>query len=644
MPEHFTAWIQNRSRFESGDPAGVWLDLPATTEQLKEALRTLDIKTPQDLRLFGHFVTDSRKVDIPLPLLQEPDFDTLNFLAARLENLPDDQLEKLNALCQSSHCPQNLKGFLDYPENADCYTHLPDIYNAYDLRAYVPVPSENIRNGEFTNYGYIFASGKAWVKKYEHQEIPEQYRLTPFVEEAPEPLAPPTSDKPPTKVDALMAKLEEGVQGIFESERYRQYLTAMSKFHNYSLNNTLLITLQKPEATLVAGYNAWQKSFGRHVKKGEKAIQILAPVKQTYKVTAPKLDQNGVPVRDERGDIVTQEVERTHLTFRAVNVFDVSQTEGPPLPSLIPDFTETPSPNVLGHPFFKAVEKVAAVPVEIGMPRGSTARGMYSIAENKIYIDHHRSQTMVFKTLIHETAHARLHNANAAKIDRPTAEVEAESVAFAVCSHYGLDTSDYSFAYIAGWSGGKAVPELKSSMGRIRAETTALIEQIDEQYAIEFERYSIEHEPGIEAPEPVTDTPEAIRSQLLERKDILHYGVISARLGTHDEFLAKIDNLSQQIADRAYPVYLTEKEIATLQASGVDDFAEHDWRVLYPSIPEMMNAAAQDMAPYYRAAEDALNSNLDLLGQLKQCKQESAVSLELQSPSHAPALEMEVAR
>lgn len=493
MPDHFTAWIQNRTRFESGDPAGVWLDLPATTEQLKEALRTLDIKTPQDLRLFGHFVTDSRKVDIPLPLLQEPDFDTLNFLAARLETLSDEQLEKLNALCQSSHCPQTLKGFLDYPENADCYTHLPDIYNAYDLRAYVPIPNDETRNGEFTDYGYIFASGKAWVKKYEQQEIPEQYRLTPF-EESPEPLVPQPSDKPATKVDALMSKLEEGVQGIFESERYRQYLTAMSKFHNYSLNNTLLIALQKPEATLVAGYNAWQKSFGRHVKKGEKAIQILAPVKQTYRITAPKLDQSGKPIRDERGDIVTQEVERTYLTFRVASVFDVSQTEGQPLPSLIPDFTETPSPNVLGHPFFKAVEKVAPVPVEIDMPRGTTARGMYSIAENKIYIDHHRSEKMVFKTLIHETAHARLHNANAASIDRSTAEVEAESVAFAVCSHYGLDTSDYSFGYIAGWSSDKTAPELKASMGRIRAETGALIEQIDEQYAIEFERYAIVHE------------------------------------------------------------------------------------------------------------------------------------------------------
>ncbi len=288
------------------------------------------------------------------------------------------------------------------------------------------------------------------------------------------------------KVKEITDKLEEGLKELFESEKYKSYLSTMSKFHNYSFNNTLLIAMQKPEATLVAGYQAWQMNFNRHVNKGEKGIRILAPAPYKIKEERDKLDPvTGEIVLDKDGMPQTEEVEIKIPAFRAVSVFDVSQTDGEPIPEL--EAKELLSTVEGYEDFIKAVTYVAPVPIGFEDIPGDS-KGYFNTEENRIAVQEGMSESQTLKTMVHETAHSMLHSKEVSKEDilapakdKNTKEVEAESIAYTVCQHFGIDTSEYSFGYIAGWSSGKDMKELKSSIDTIRRTASELITGIEEQ-------------------------------------------------------------------------------------------------------------------------------------------------------------------
>ena len=286
------------------------------------------------------------------------------------------------------------------------------------------------------------------------------------------------------RVQELTNKLEQGLQDLFNSDSYRNYLSTMSKFHNYSFNNTLLIAMQKPDATLVAGYKAWQKNFERHVNKGEKAIRILAPAPYKIKEERDKID----PVTqelllDKDGNPQKEEVEITIPAFRAVSVFDLSQTDGKPIPELT---AKELLSDVEGYQdMIRAVEAISPVPIELEEIAGDS-KGYYDREAKRIAVQENMSESQTLKTMIHEVAHSKLHSKEVEqdeqmRKDRNTKEVEAESVAYTVCQHFGVDTSDYSFGYIAGWSSGRDTKELRSSMDTIRRTASELITGIEEQ-------------------------------------------------------------------------------------------------------------------------------------------------------------------
>lgn len=287
---------------------------------------------------------------------------------------------------------------------------------------------------------------------------------------------------PQKKMDELMASLEDGMKEMFSSEKYAQYLKTMAKFHTYSLNNTILISMQRPDATLVTGYERW-KSMGRQVKKGEKAIRIIAPAPVKEKRQQKKLDEENKPVLDENGDPEMEEVDVTVQKYKVTNVFDISQTEGDPIETL--DMAELTAGVENYAEFLQAVEKVAPVPIRFDELTGQT-KGYFHTVKREIVIQKGMAESQTLKTAIHETAHSLLHNKEkmAEQEDlknRQTKEVEAESVAFVVCSAFGLDTSEYSFPYIAGWSSGKEMTELKASMDVIRQTSSNLIKSIEKE-------------------------------------------------------------------------------------------------------------------------------------------------------------------
>ena len=290
----------------------------------------------------------------------------------------------------------------------------------------------------------------------------------------------------------ISERLEQGVKEIFTSERYTEYLNTMSKFHNYSFNNTLLITMQKPEATLVAGYQAWQKKFNRHVKRGEKGIQIIAPAPIREKQEIEKIDPvTKEPVIGDDGQPETEIVEMIIPRFRVTTVFDVSQTEGEPIAELeVPELTGSVQ---FYDTFMEALQNISPVPIRIMEIEGE-AKGYYHQTEKYIAIQENMSNLQTMKTGVHEVSHALLHNrevmdAEGILKDRTTKEVEAESIAYIVCNHFGLDTSEYSFTYIASWCESKDMKALRASMDTIRKTSAEVIENIETQmHELEMER------------------------------------------------------------------------------------------------------------------------------------------------------------
>jgi len=296
------------------------------------------------------------------------------------------------------------------------------------------------------------------------------------------------SDNPREKLKEITDKLEQGIKELFESDRYKSYLKTLSKFHNYSFNNCLLIAMQKPDATHVAGFASWRDNFKRNVMKGEKGIRILAPSPYKAKKEQDRIDpKSGRTVVGADGKAIKDMVEVTMPAFKVATVFDVSQTDGEPLPEIGVD--ELSGSVDKYSDFLDALKKSSPVPIEFE-DITSGAKGYYDQTERRIAICAGMSELQTLKTAIHELAHARLHHIDknapkdTSRPDADTREVEAESVAYVVCQHYGLDTSDYSFGYIAEWSGAKELDTLKSSLDTIRREADAIISEADTHLAI----------------------------------------------------------------------------------------------------------------------------------------------------------------
>lgn len=291
-------------------------------------------------------------------------------------------------------------------------------------------------------------------------------------------------DKRADELHQITDKLEKGVKDVFQSDKYKQFLNVMAKFPRYSVNNTMLIMMQRPDAQLCQSFAGW-KQMGRYVKKGEKGISILAPAPYKIEREQTKLDEKGRPVFDADGEPVKEKVEVTIRAFKVVKTFDLSQTDGKELPTIGPSELMG---NIEGYPkLLQALQEISPVPVSFELIDGD-AKGFYHLEDKKIVVQDGMSEVQTIKTLLHEMAHQKLHDKDnvpeAKDISRNGKEVEAESVAYVVCQHYGINTSDYSFSYVAGWSEGKETPELKASLDKIRQTASEFIYQIDQKMEV----------------------------------------------------------------------------------------------------------------------------------------------------------------
>ena len=534
-----SGYLSNLGKYTEGRPAGEWVTFPTTAEHLKEVFDRIgiDFKHYEEWH-FTEFQSTIPGLTEHLSEYSHP--DELNYLGKLLEMQFDDDREKFIAAIEYGDHADSLQDIINLAQNLDCYWIYPSVHNEEEYGHYLvdeleePELSDEVKryfmyeeygrdasindDGMFTEKGYIYNNRNTFTEWYDGRDVPEEYRVTPQppqperpdpskVEmdaaapgqrmtptaeqpQEPRPVIPIvlTSEKPAEKLKEITDRLEQGIAELFDSERYREYLKVMSKFHNYSFNNTLLIAMQKPDASLVAGFSAWKNNFGRNVMKGQKGIKIIAPSPFKIRQEVEKIDPHTQkPIIGKDGKPVTEEKEVNIPAYKVVSVFDVSQTEGKELPDIAVD--ELTGDVDRYKDFFAALEKTSPVPIAFENIGGGS-HGYYHLEDKRIAINEGMSELQTLKTAIHEIAHAKLHDIdlNAPKdeqprVDRRTREVEAESVAYTVCQHYGLDTSDYSFGYVAGWSSGRELSELKSSLETIRSAAAEIINSIDENLA-----------------------------------------------------------------------------------------------------------------------------------------------------------------
>ena len=534
-----SGYLSNLGKYTEGRPAGEWVTFPTTAEHLKEVFDRIgiDFKHYEEWH-FTEFQSTIPGLTEHLSEYSHP--DELNYLGKLLEMQFDDDREKFIAAIEYGDHADSLQDIINLAQNLDCYWIYPSVHNEEEYGHYLvdeleePELSDEVKryfmyeeygrdasindDGMFTEKGYIYNNRNTFTEWYDGRDVPQEYRVTPQppqperpdpskVEmdaaapgqrmtptaeqpQEPRPVIPIvlTSEKPAEKLKEITDRLEQGIAELFDSERYREYLKVMSKFHNYSFNNTLLIAMQKPDASLVAGFSAWKNNFGRNVMKGQKGIKIIAPSPYKIKQEMQKIDPHTQkPIIGKDGKPVTEEKEVKIPAYKVVSVFDVSQTEGKELPDIAVD--ELTGDVDRYKDFFAALEKTSPVPIAFENIGGGS-HGYYHLEDKRIAINEGMSELQTLKTAIHEIAHAKLHDIdlNAPKdeqprVDRRTREVEAESVAYTVCQHYGLDTSDYSFGYVAGWSSGRELSELKSSLETIRSAAAEIINSIDENLA-----------------------------------------------------------------------------------------------------------------------------------------------------------------
>ena len=523
MDEHiFEVYLTNKARHTEQNPVAEWVQMPTDAEKMKAVFERIGVdgSDPEQYEVAAY----ASSIDgLTERFERGASLDELNYLAALLAQRSDEEREKFAAAMLHGDHAADISDAINLTHNLDCYWLYPTVHNSEDYGYYLIDDLDELElpeaakkyfdykaygrdavaedKGTFTDYGYIYNNKNEFAVWYERGDVPQEYRLTPdpqIMEDRPlaDMPAPSVPVRPielsatdtAGRVREITAQLEQGVKDLFDSERYQEYLKAMSKFHDYSLNNTMLIVMQKPDASLVAGYGKWRDEFERHVKRGEKGIKILAPAPYKVKREVEKTDPDtGQPIIGSDGKPVMEEKEVTIPSFKVVSVFDVSQTEGKEIPNLSADAL---TGNIEQYEdFFRALELTSPVPVEFENIT-SGAHGYYDNAEKRIAINEGESELQTVKTLIHEIAHAKLHDIDlTAALDeqnipnRRTREVEAESVAYTVCQHFGLDTSDYSFGYIAGWSSDKDIKELKTSLETIRATANDLITEIEGNFA-----------------------------------------------------------------------------------------------------------------------------------------------------------------
>ena len=582
MSEQFSILIDSRTRFETGEPGGVWLPMPTTTQQLHAAMESVGITAdnPQDFFINGFANTEQQPFDVPLAVIQSAGIDELNYLGKLLEMQSDEDRDKFTAAVTLGERAGNIKDLINLAQNLDCYWLYPTVQSEEDYGYYLideldelELPEEAKKyfmyeeygrdaaindGGRFTDQGYIYNNKNTFTEWYNGREsdIPKEYKVMSFPQaerpdpskvemdaaapgqrtaqsaeqpQEPRPVIPIvlTSEKPAEKLKEITDRLEQGIAELFDSERYREYLKVMSKFHNYSFRNTVLIAMQKPDASLVAGFSAWKNNFGRNVMKGQKGIKIIAPSPFKIRQEVEKIDPHTQkPIIGKDGKPVTEEKEIKIPAYKVVSVFDVSQTEGKELPDIAVD--ELTGDVDRYKDFFAALEKTSPVPIAFENIEGGS-HGYYHLEDKRIAINEGMSELQTLKTAIHEIAHAKLHDIdlNAPKdeqqphVDRRTREVEAESVAYTVCQHYGLDTSDYSFGYVAGWSSGRELSELKSSLETIRSAAAEIINSIDENLAELQKAQDKEQTAGQEQPtrEEQAAAPEQPQPEAPEKAD-----------------------------------------------------------------------------------------------------------------------------
>lgn len=393
----------------------------------------------------------------------------------------------------------------------------------------------------------------------------------------------------------ILNTLEQGVKNVFNSERYLKYLTFLSKFHNYSWRNTVLIFSQRPEATLVAGFNDWKNKHNRYVKKGEKAIRIIAPYYKKFQTEVDVLDSNGKAVI-VNGKHLTEKKEIEKMLFRAVSVFDVSQTDGEPLPQLTSELQDTVKNY---QELFTAISSFSEYPIEFEDISGG-AKGYFNFIDQRIAINNGMSESQTIKTAIHELTHSRLHNPNIEideqnKTTRATKEVQAESVAFVVANHFGIDTSDYSFDYIAGWSSGKELEELHESLEIIQKEANIIIQGIEEQYQQLLKDRSVE----------INNADKGVDRDM--------DGIDDSR---DSSYTAPSEDITLQIADLEAKIAAEDKSVESNEKS----FAEQEKVKLYSDYPLNNDLIHQANAATLTDMGDIMlreyNRNLDLISQL----------------------------
>lgn len=331
----------------------------------------------------------------------------------------------------------------------------------------------------------------------------------------------------------IVDSIENGIKELFESDKYQQYLSTMSRFHRYSVNNTMLIYMQRPDATHVAGFNKWRDQFGRNVLKGEKGIRIIAPTPYKKKVEEIKTDpETNAPVLDADGKAIIEEKEIRIPMFKVVSVFDVSQTSGKPLPQLAADL----SGNVQQYEvFMEALRRASPVPMEI-KPVARDTDGFFSIKAQSITIRAGMSEVQTVCAAVHEIAHAKLHDYEhmteladdgetilvPGEKSRNTEEVEAESISYAVCQYYGIETGENSFGYIATWSKGKELKELRASLETINKTASELITDIDRHFAEICKERGIDRENLAAAEQPSVEAPEAEKLYMVDNDKYIH--------------------------------------------------------------------------------------------------------------------------
>ena len=518
MSEQFSILIDSRTRFETGEPGGTWLPMPATAEQLHAAMQSVGITAdnPQDFFINGFSNIEDCPFDVPLAVIQSGSVDELNYLGNLLSMQGSEDREKFVAAVTHGERAGNLKDLINLAQNLDCYWLYPTVQSEEDYGYYLvdelgepELPEEAKKyfmyeeygrdcaineGGRFTEQGYIYNNKNTFTEWYDGRDVPEEYRIMSYpqpeqkqeketVQEIP-PLITVSFDKNTTsdeRLRELNKQLEIGVERLFAQGRYPEYLQAMATFHTYSANNALLIALQKPGASFVAGYSTWEREYGR--RPIEKSIKILAPQPFTTRKQVKKIDpQTHKPVIGADGKPVMEEKEIVVPKYKVVSVYDVSQTIGRELPALS---EQEQAETVRAYPeLLDAVKKASPYPIAFAPLPDST--GICNDRKRQITIREGMDEQQTIQAAIHGTAYAKLNALAEAdpKLPRPAGEIkrlQAESVAYAVCHYCGLDTSGYSFEAVKQLNS-KELSELRASFSTVHKAAKEILLEIDRHF------------------------------------------------------------------------------------------------------------------------------------------------------------------